>query len=61
MKTKPEQKVAITLELSEYGCGQVFIHADNCEQAADAHRFLTEVTRELDALNQACKAAVVAK
>ena len=54
------QRVAVSFELSEHGVGQCYIHADNCEQAADAHRLLAVVTPELDALSKACKKAFAA-
>jgi hypothetical protein len=51
------QKVAVTLELSEHGVGQVYVLADNDEQATAGYRVLAEVTPQLRELGAACKKA----
>jgi hypothetical protein len=56
---KVEQRIAVSLELSEFGCGSIYIHAQNGDQARDAHRLLAEVTDKLRELDAACKAAAV--
>jgi hypothetical protein len=50
----PKLKVAVSLELSEYGVGQVYVYADNDKQAADGHRLLADVTPKLRELSDAC-------
>ena len=57
--TTIEQRVAISLELSEFGAGCIFVHAQNGDQARDAHRLLAEITDKLRELDAACKAAAV--
>ena len=52
-----EQKIAITLELSEHGVGQVYVFADDDRQASDGYGLLAEVTPKLTALSDACKLA----
>jgi hypothetical protein len=51
------QKVAITLELSEFGVGQVYVLADDDQQASAGYRVLAEVTPQLRELDAACKRA----
>jgi hypothetical protein len=48
------QKVAVTFEISEFGVGQVYVLADNDEQASAGYRVLADVTPELRALSEAC-------
>jgi hypothetical protein len=55
--TVVEQRVAISLELSEFGAGSIYIHARTGDEARDAHRLLAEVTDKLRELDAACKAA----
>lgn len=58
MITKTQQ-VALSLELSEYGIGQLYVLADNDQQAADGHRMLAELTPQLRELSAACQRAAV--
>jgi hypothetical protein len=55
--TTTEQRVCVSLEISEFGCGHIFVCADSTEQARDGHLMLAAVQPELRALALACKRA----
>jgi hypothetical protein len=48
-----QQRVAVTLELSEHGVGQLYVMADNDKQAADGYSLLAKVTPQLRELSEA--------
>lgn len=52
-----DQKISVSLELSEFGCGSIFIHAADNQQASNARKLLAEVTPELREIDAACKRA----
>jgi hypothetical protein len=54
---RDELKAVVTLECSEHGCGSIYIHATNAQEAANGHLLLAEVQPELRALASACRRA----
>jgi hypothetical protein len=56
----PTQKVAVSLELSEHGIGQVYVYADDDAQARDGYKLLADVTPKLRELSEACIEAMKA-